>query len=119
VLSAGALLNVSIWGALTMDGKTPELQAGIPQTSPLIAQPTSWAIGRAAEITGYRADIFAFVQNLKPGTENLEQRLKHTFMLQQNHALAATIEGTQVREATVYAHAKNLPVPALPHISYP
>lgn len=119
VLRHGALMYVSIWGALTEDGITPALQSGIPQTSALTSYPTSWAIEKAAGITGYGNDVLRFVENIKPGPENLENRLKHTLQLHPQNALAATIAGTAVKEATLYDQAAKLPgIPALPRIKY-
>lgn len=119
VLAQGALLYVSIWGAITEDGKTPVLQAGIPQTSSLIARPTSWAITNAARITGYGEDVIRFVDNLKPGFENLEHRLNHTLKIHSSHSLAAVIEGQKVKDATLHDQVKKLPAPPmLPRITY-
>lgn len=119
VLQHGALMYVSIWGAFTEDGKTPVLQSGIPQTSELVARPTSWAIEQIARITGYGDDVLRFVDNIKPGLENLENRLKHTLQLHPQNALAATIAGTAVKNATLYGQAAKLPGnPVLPRITY-
>lgn len=119
VLQHGALMYVSIWGAFTDDGVTPALQSGIPQTSKLTAYPTSWAIEKAARITGYDHDVLRMVDNIKPGIENLENRLKHTLQLHPQNALAASIAGTAVKEATLYAQAAQLPGnPMLPRIKY-
>lgn len=119
VLQHGALMYVSIWGAFAEDGKTPVLQNGIPQTSGLPARPTSWAIEQVARITRYGEDVLRFVDNIKPGLENLESRLKHTLQLHPQNALAATISGTAVKEATLYAQAAKLPSnPVLPRITY-
>jgi hypothetical protein len=118
VLKQGALLYVSIWGAFTEDGTDPVLQSGITQISPLKAEPTIWTSDKAAEITGYGTDIIRFLENIKPGIQNLESRLNHTFKLHPQNALAATIEGKPVKSATLYEQAKNLPVPMLPRITY-
>lgn len=119
VLLHGALLYVSIWGAFTEDGVTPALQSGIPQTSRLSAYPTSWAIEKSARITGYGEDVLRFVDNIKPGLENLENRLKHTLQLHPQNALAASIAGTAVKEASLYDQAAKLPgKPVLPRITY-
>lgn len=118
VLHQGALLYASLWGALTDDGINPALQAGIPQTSSLIAQSTSWAIAKAANICGYGSDTLKFVGSIKPGLENLESRLLQTFKMHPQNALAATIKGIRVKEATLYKQAEHLAVPMLPRIKY-
>lgn len=119
VLQHGALMYVSIWGAFAEDGKTPVLQSGIPQTSGLLARPTSWAIEQVARITGYGEDVLRFVDTIKPGLENLENRLRHTLQLHPQNALAASITGTAVREAALYGQAAQLPrPPVLPRITY-
>lgn len=119
VLAQGALLYVSIWGAFTKDGTTPALQEAILQKSPHKAHSTYWSSERAAKITGYGDDVLALAANIKPGIENLQTRLEHTLKLQENNALAATIQGTQVKEATLYDQAARLPgIPALPRVKY-
>lgn len=119
VLLHGALLYVSIWGAFTEDGTMPTLQSGIPQTSDLNTHPTSWAIKRVARITGYGEDVLRFVSSIKPGIENLEDRLRHTLQLHPQNALAASIAGTSVKEASLYDQAAKLPGnPVLPRITY-
>lgn len=119
VLREGALLYVSIWGAFTDNGHDPVLQSGLTQISPLSAKPTTWTAERAAAITGYGGDILHFVSDIKPGLQNLENRLQKTFMLQQNNALAASIAGTQIKEASLYKQAETLPQHTmLPRIKY-
>lgn len=118
-LAQGALLYTSIWGAFTEDGITPALQEAIMQQSPHQAYSTYWSSERAAAIAGYGDDTLALAANIKPGLENLQTRLEHTFKLQENNALAATIQGTQVKEASLYKQAANLPQPpVLPRIKY-
>lgn len=118
-LAHGALLYVSIWGALTDDGQNPVLQAGIPQDSTLVAQPTSWAMGKAAAVTGYGEDVLRFVGAIKPGIENLASRLDHSMKLHSAHSLAAIIDGAAVKEATLYGQAaKAAPQFVLPRITY-
>lgn len=118
VLNNGALMYVSIWGAFTEDGQTPSLQAGIPQTSPLMATPTSWAIARAARITGYGDDTVKFVNAIKSGPENLYERLRHTFQMHPQNALTASISGTKVKDAVLYGQTRDMAVPMLPRITY-
>ncbi len=119
ILQHGALLYVSIWGAFTDNGLEPVLQSGITQISPLKAEPTIWTAERAADLTGYGSDILRFVSDIKPGPQNLESRLQKTFMLQNSNALAATIAGTQVKEATLYKQVATLSQPPmLPRIKY-
>lgn len=119
VLLHGALLYVSIWGAFTEDGTMPTLQSGIPQTSDLNTHPTSWAIEQVARITGYGEDVLRFVSSIKPGIQNLEDRLRHTLQLHPQNALAASIAGTSVKKAALYDQAAKLPGnPVLPRITY-
>lgn len=118
ILEHGALLYVSIWGAFAENGGNPVLQQAIPQISPLTAKPTIWTAAKAAEITGYGSDVLKLAENIKPGLEHLETRLRHTFKLHPHHALAAHIAGYPVKKASLYAQTKDLNIPPLPRISY-
>ena len=119
VLKNGALLYVSIWGAFTENGINPVLQSGITQISTLKAEPTIWTADKAAEITGYGTDIIRFIETIKPGIQNLESRLQHTFKLHPQNALIATIAGKPIKTATLYEQTLKLPSsPMLPRITY-
>jgi hypothetical protein len=116
-LAAGALLYVSIWGALTEDHKTPVLQSAIPQSSVLKTCSTAWAIQKAAQITGYD-DTLSFIGNIKPGPEHLATRLQHSFEMHRKNSLPAVISGTQIKQAGLYKQVPGMALPPLPRVKY-
>lgn len=116
VLPHGALLYVSIWGALTLDNQNPLLIEAIPGNSSLPRHPAQQIVDATARILGHGNDISGFYNGLH--TQPLENRLRNSFTLQAQNALPAAISGIQIREAALYEKARNLPLPMLPRITY-
>lgn len=92
------LAYVSVWGALTRDGKTPLAHAAIPSTTKHTTISTKEAVEMACGITDPGLDPQRFVYENR---RDKVKRLARIARLQEQNALPVDVEGIKVFPATI------------------